>query len=373
MKIGIDMSYYDIISQAEWDILARVINGVTVRMWFGADNLDSSASKHVAECQKRHIPYNGYGWVDITENLDAQVARYQQAVSLFHPFSMMNDYEQYWTDWNAYMKQDLVKVALSAMPSDKINAFNLAFQNKVMAVSTVPVGQYSGDWFIDKWCPQMRTWVTQRNYWEARYMRYYDSTYLADKRKEWGIPFDVNHVLELAQHAYIYKGIGRQFESYLEIQGLTHDNWHLDWSVWSDEGFSRMFGTPYIPDPDEPLPQVEIVYTVTAFSAWIRETPNGLKIGYKWKGDQVIGIEVVNGWVHLLTGGWMGLTVLTPVGNTFRVTEDLNIRSSPNGSLLTPPQYLYTGNIVKVSQVINGWGMIGTNRWCSMKYLVPIL
>jgi hypothetical protein len=369
MKLAIDISKYDDLTQTDWDVLCQVINGVIIRTWFGADNIDTAAAGHVAECKKRGMPYASYGWVDITEDLDAQVAKCKQAVSMFTPASMFMDYEQYWTDWDAYMRQDLATCYKTRMSPSGINTFNQSFHSKISKALTIPVGQYSADWFINEYSPAMRPWVTAGNYWEARYMRYYDATYLAGKKKEWGIPFPVQNVLELAKQAYIYKGIGRQFESLLEIQGLGKDNYNLDWNVITDEAFSRMFGVAYVPDPnDPPVESKTTTYTVAVDAAWIRETPMGTKIGYKFRGESVIGDQVINGWVHLVAGGWMSLSVLVQAGNLYRVIADfLWVRDAPWGVQL---RWLKAGDTVNVNKVVQGWGEISVGEWVSMKYLV---
>jgi hypothetical protein len=84
------------------------------------------------------------------------------------------------------------------------------------------------------------------------------------KQNELFKDFDINKMIEIANQAKIVKGIGRQFESYVEVKGLDSNiNYHLDWNVFTDESYYRMFGV----DPneeDKPIPVEPDVYVVVS-------------------------------------------------------------------------------------------------------------
>jgi len=242
MKLVIDVSYYNDLSPAQWDLLHNVLDGVIIRLSYGLSQ-DSMAQKHIDSARRVGLPYAGYHWVDPTRELNSQVNFYRTVVDKYHPASMFNDFEQYWSDWAAYMRQDLATAYESRFTPEQLNSYYSQFSDATTSKVSIPVGSYSADWFIDKYSPSMGNWVTKKNYWEARYFRYYDNAWWTSRQKELGKDFEITHVKELARQAQIVKGIGRQFESYIEIKGLSANiGYHLDWNVFTDEGFYRMFG-----------------------------------------------------------------------------------------------------------------------------------
>jgi hypothetical protein len=261
MKLVIDVSYYNNLSPAQWDMLAPILDGVIVRLSFGLSQ-DTLAQKHIDNAKRIGLPYAGYHWVDPTKDLNSQSNFYKTIVAKYNPASMFNDYEQYWTDWSAYMRQDLATAYASRFSPAQLNNYYKKFHEIAKSKVNIPVGSYSADWFISKYAPEMGKWVTEENYWEARYFRYYDRAWWMAKQNELGKDFDITIIKELASQAKIAKGIARQFESYIEVKGLDSNiNYHLDWNVFTDESFYRMFGV----DPEEePIPVEPDVYVVVS-------------------------------------------------------------------------------------------------------------
>jgi hypothetical protein len=263
MKLVIDVSYYNNLSPAQWDLLAPILDGVIIRLSYGLSQ-DTMAQKHIDNANRIGLPYAGYHWVDPTRDLNSQTNFYKTIVEKFSPASMFNDYEQYWTDWAAYMRQDLATAYATRFTAAQLNNYYTKFDIASKIKVNIPVGSYSADWFISKYSPEMGNWVTKNNYWEARYFRYYDSAWWMAKQNELGKDFDINKMIEIANQAKIVKGIGRQFESYVEVKGLDSNiNYHLDWNVFTDESYYRMFGV----DPneeDKPIPVEPDVYVVVS-------------------------------------------------------------------------------------------------------------
>ena len=247
-KLVIDVSYYNDLSSKQWDLLATVISGVIIRLSFG-NNTDSLAQKHIDQCNRLGLPFAGYHWVDPTVNIEQQLSKVASVVEEFKPVSMLNDYEQYWTDWDAYMRQDLVEAKRTKFTPSQLNTYYSNFNTKIrQRITTIPIGNYSALWFMNEYCPDMQKWIDE-NYFEARYLRYYDSPYWESEKSKF--PFDISHMREIADNVVIVNGIARQFETYAEINGLSKWNgWHLDWSIFTPASFSLMFG-------GEPLPEIE--------------------------------------------------------------------------------------------------------------------
>lgn len=374
MKLVIDVSYYNNLSQEQWDLLASVLDGVIIRLSFGITE-DVAASDHIFQARRVGLPFAGYHWADPTRSIDQNRATVNRVSEKFHPAGIYLDAEQYWRDWPAYMRQDLAAAYATRFSPAELDKFYKGLYLAVKNTESIFVGNYSADWFISRYAPDMNKWVTAENYWEARYFRYYDAAWWTAKQKELGRDFDVSHMKEIAAYARIFKGIGRQFESYVEVKGL-YDNirYHLDWNVFTDDGFSRMFGVAVDQQPiQEPEPEPEPLfktYTVRTI-AFVRDAPNGRIVDYRLKGASVVALDVVSGWVRI-EGGWMGLSVLVETGNnqfyfSYRVKSPfLWKRETPSGIKIG---WLKRGDVVKILEVDNGWGLIEGGGWVGMSYL----
>ena len=239
-KLVVDVSYHQILSPEQWDLLATVLDGVIIRLSFDL-NTDTSAQKHIDQCNRVGLPYSGYHWVDPTVDMTKQLTKVVEVIRKFKPFSMFNDYEQYWTDWAAYERQDLAECYRTRFTPEQLTTYYSTFNTKIRRmVTTMPVGNYSASWFMDSFCPGIKDWVI-KNYWEALYLRYHDIEYWEEKKKEF--PFDIMRMREIADEVVIYNGLGRQFETYVEINGFSKwRGWHLDWNIFNENGFSLMFG-----------------------------------------------------------------------------------------------------------------------------------
>ena len=243
MKLVIDISYYQNISPAQWDLLATVLDGVIIRLSFGT-TIDSMADDHIVQANRVGLPYGGYHWVDPTKSMRQQQLKYLEAIKLFNPKSMYGDYEQYWTDWEAYMRMDLKEANRTKFTPEQLDAYYKSFSSFASANSSVPVGNYSADWFIQGYTPQSESWIKKLNYWDAKYLKYSDPFYIPSKEAIWGVPYDIKYVEEIAGYAFgDHDGIARQFETLLKVKGLEAGmDYHLDWDVFSDEGFKTVFG-----------------------------------------------------------------------------------------------------------------------------------
>ena len=322
MKLAIDVSYYNNLSTSQWDLLAKVLDGVIIRLSFGLSQ-DSKAQTHINNANRVGLPFAGYHWVDPTRDFNSQVDLYKSTVAKYGPASMFNDYEQYWSDWDAYMRQDLARAYATRFSPSQLNNYYKKFHDAATSGLSVPVGSYSADWFISKYSPDMGTWVTKVNYWEARYLRYYDSIWWAAKQKELGKDFDIQRIFEIARYAQIVKGIGRQFETYIEAGGLgTNIAYHLDWNVFDDESFYNMFGVDPNKDKNE-IPKVPDVFVVVsqqvgAQSLRLRTSPNA--------DSTVLAGEVAGTKLKIIEDTKLALPKIGKIGQWLNVLDPKNIK-----------------------------------------------
>jgi hypothetical protein len=234
-KLVIDISHYqNWLTQDHWKQLAEVIDGVIIRTSYGV-TIDSMAQTHVDNCVKYGLPYAGYHWVDPTRGRYEQLSVWEKAANLFKPRSMFSDVEQFWTDWDAYMSMDLTEAKRTKFRPGQLCDFYYKFNVLVEEYATVPVGSYSADWFIQEYAPELSKWIYDNNYWEARYLRYYEPATWAAVSKL--MPLTLEAVATIAQNRPITRGVGRQFETAFDVKGFPY---HIDWNVFTLGGFADM-------------------------------------------------------------------------------------------------------------------------------------
>lgn len=376
MKIAIDLSRYNYLTDAQWDAIAKVADGVIVRLSFGVTE-DIAAGDHLSNARKRGLAAAGYHWSDPTWDMARQVTVATAAINKHKVAGWFSDAEQYWSDWAAYMAGDYAQAYATRFPAATLDGFFKKIQTLVQAQMTIPVGNYSADWFIGMYSPQMGLWIYDANYWYAAYLRYTDPIWWTEYLKNKKISTAMIHDITL--HAPIYRGLGRQFESYMP--GAVDIPEHLDWSVFTDAGFLRMFGAPG--KPDDPIyeePEANFQSYMVTETVFVHDVPDGRHIGYRWAKDIVLGIDQSMGWV-LVDGkgsegptakGWIPRVYLAPIGNMYTVnTAALWIRDIPMGTKIS---YLLFGAVVQVDKIANDWAHILANGskpagWVSMKYL----
>jgi hypothetical protein len=384
MKIAIDVSYYNNLNPAQWDLLAKVLDGVIIRLSYGL-SVDTMAQKHIENANRVGLPFAGYHWVDPTRDFNDQINHYRATVEKFGPASMFNDYEQYWQDWAAYMRSDLATAYATRFSPTQLNSYYSRFHEASRSMLNIPVGAYSADWFISKYSPAMGAWVTKENYWEARFLRYYDNAWWSVKQKELGKDFDIARIKEIAKYAKVINGIGRQFESYIEVGGLGNNiGYHLDWNTFIDEGYYRMFGV----DPDEE-PVVTDVYVLVSQQVGnqalrLRAEPNtsSVVIAGEVAGTKLKVLEesikalpkvgVIGQWLNVLDPqgrqGFIasGAATSTPPASASRIVRGCCSRSGFNGfASALPTEYsLYYPGRGSSGYSIKG---SGTDRGCHSK------
>jgi hypothetical protein len=371
MRTVTDVSYYQIFNSTHYDLLATGTDGMIVRTGFG-DNLDSLAKKHIAEMRLRNKPASSYWWVDPTKDKTKQINLIIATTKKYMLPSVFLDAEQYWTDWAAYMRGDYATAYATRYAPDYLNSYYKdVYVSVKQGLPGVEVGNYSGDWFIDKYAPGLRKWIFASNYWEARYLRWYDKKAYDELNKSLGIPFDINHVEDFKFISPIIRGVARQFESLMYVRGM---NYNQDWNFITDEAYSRIFDMDIIPgeDPEVPPPVVSKAYVVTALALNIRMGPSTTypKVGYYYKGNQVSIYEVYGDWGKT-EKGWICLLYTSKIQGTYKViTPFLNIREIPTIDSKVVG-WLKLGDLVGETARTGTWINIGRG-WASSKYLKPV-
>ena len=376
MKLATDNSYYQIFSPTQYDLIASGTDGAIIRTGFGLTS-DKSHKKHLQEFRDRGVAVAGYHWVDPTKDRNAQIAFIIKSAKENLLPGMFLDAEQYWSDWAAYMRQDLAAAYATRYKPDYLYRYYLDVYNGVkkgLDPEGIEVGNYSADWFIDRYCPLLKTWMFDKNYWEARYLRYYNPSALAAIYKQFGKPIDISVLPEFIPHAPIVRGIGRQWESLVYVKGLYE---HQDYNFFEDEAFNRMFGVslPTNPPVEPPVVVPEPVtktYVINTLSLRIRSGPGTdySIVGGYWTGQKVSVSSISGDW-GLTEKGWIHLGYTLPIQSSFVVTAVyLTVREYPSLNSKAV-DWLKFGDHVFQVDTSGIWVDIGRG-WVSSNYLKPV-
>jgi len=373
-KIATDNSYYQVFSPLQYDIIASGTDRAIIRTGFGL-TLDKSRIKHLEEFRNRGVAVSSYWWVDVTVDRVRQIAMIVETTKQLLLPAIFLDAEQYWSNWSAYMKQDLAAAYATRYDPEYLNKYYLDVYNGVkkgLDPAGIETGNYSADWFIDRYSPQMKSWIFDKNYWEARYARYYNPTGLATFYRLFGKPFDICNLPGMETYTPIVRGIGRQFESLLYVKDLYP---HQDYSFFDDESFNRMFGTSHPtppPPPPPPPPEPSKTYVINTLSLRIRSGPgtNYPTIGGYVTGNKVSVLEISGDWGRT-DKGWINLLYTLPIQNAYVVTAAaLTIREFAS-KYSKAVGWLKLGDHVFEVQRVNEWVNIGRG-WVNGSYLKPV-
>ena len=315
MKLGIDISYYNLLTPNQKAIVKDICDFVIVRLSYGLTQ-DSKAEEQVNWVRAMGLKLGGYHWTDPTRSYISQAAFAKTMVDKFKPDCWYGDFEQYWRDWAAYMRQDLAEAYRTRFTPLQLETWHKQFWTAIEgSIRDIPVGIYSADWYMLKYAPALKPWVITKNYWEARYTRYYDpevdKLFIGQGEIEPAIFRDLAFT-----KLSIPNGIIRQFSSYALVKGFAlMQGYHLDWNMATDAGYERMFNSEIIIVPPNDPPPVAFpagLFKVTAAAVWIRSEPSmtGSKVGYRWKNETI----AVLGIVKDVTGYEWGKTMFGYIG-----------------------------------------------------------
>ena len=232
-KLVIDISKYNWnLTDTQWDTFGKILDGVIIRLSYGK-TIDSKAQDHIDQCKRVGLPYSSYVWVDPTSDFQGQLNTVIEARKRFNPTSIFLDFEQYWTDWAAYMSGDFATAYATRLTPEQIDSYYKKFFIAAKQYCNSTIGCYSSYYFMKDYCKPMFDWIPFNNYWRA------------------GYPINENHyepeeVRVLANTIDLTGCIARQFSDGLDVTGLPPK---LDWNVFSKDGFDLMFG-------GEPMPAV---------------------------------------------------------------------------------------------------------------------
>lgn len=240
MKWGIDISKYQInLNPTQWKIMRD--NGcsfVIIRAGNGYIT-DPALGKHVSSADTVGIPYGFYWWCDPTLPIAGQVKAFTAQAGIYHPTCMVGDFEQWWSDWQAWTnhnKDATVKVPVVA--PDILDVFYEKFLIE-MSEYTLPFVSYTGKWFVDQYSPKMKEWLGSKYQWYAHYR-------VKNRTATWA---EFPSILAGLTNPFTPTGTWDiwQFTSSLALPGLPA---HFDLNIIRDDSvYERLFGAVVIPPP----------------------------------------------------------------------------------------------------------------------------
>ena len=122
-----------------------------------------------------------YFWADPTITAFYQILVASNDIKEHLPDAVWIDSEQWWADWSQYWeflagKRTLANMLIKSPQSISDNS--LAILNGLRTnFPSLPLGDYSADWFVRGWAQPMSTWLRNWWFWVAAYRDYGQATF----------------------------------------------------------------------------------------------------------------------------------------------------------------------------------------------------
>jgi len=191
------------------------------------------------------------------------------------------------------------------------------------------VGNYSGNWVINKYIPKFWMWAKDYPYWNAFYVKYFYWwwSFISSLGGKWDSDLltisiaNLRRIMEKIAANPVPDPLGMEGKvtawqciTFIPFTELTYWQRRMDWNITSDDGYKVIFGDAVVPEvvPEVVYPQ----YRCTAlWGLRIRSTPSlsGTIIGGLSYGQVVTVYEIVDGWRRIGTGQWVSMTYLEGV------------------------------------------------------------
>jgi GH25 family lysozyme M1 (1,4-beta-N-acetylmuramidase) len=268
-----------------------------------------------------------YYWDDIIYD---PVAQAKWAVEDIHATGLPVKYlwidqEQWWSDWDAWLKARRHEILMSDVPSASpanISIHNKAFMKTVTGLYS-QTGIYSSYGFIESWAKPVNGWIKDYRLWLAHYgkqpQKPQDATW-EDLKANWLPDYDPLVPTGADQDLVV----GHQFTGDIfRLPGVTDSQGKavpLDINIF-EKGFLDSVAKGHLPEkpPAGQTPPTPTTgageYFVNVYALNIRSGPakENSVLGTLSQNVQVKVTEISGKWAHLEIGGWVYAPYLTPV------------------------------------------------------------
>lgn len=268
------------------DMIAHGLYGAIWRVGQGLYHAIDNISDQLAVSKEYNLPYGLYyafhPWYDAQKQVDRFLANLQgsQPTSIWLDFELHGDESSSSRDAVYHKVFDLVREKVSTIPV---------------------VGNYSGKWFIEEWCPEMKLWINQAPYWNASYPVFNPQT--------WAQFDEMLQILPTPQYVGYPKIAMWQFAGSLITPMVPHQ---VDYSRIDDPAmYQYLFKGGVQPNPlPIPVPVPTETYQVIVDSLTVRAGP-----GVAWavayylhKNDKITVYEKSGNWGRFATGRWCNIS-----------------------------------------------------------------
>jgi hypothetical protein len=323
-KIVIDMSVYQNVYTFEKLKLLRDMGVTHVIIRAGvAHSEDDMLPTIVLWCRLLGLTFSLYFYFYPGLNLRAQVELFEALIAEYP------DCKSVWVDVEEY-RNFTTNIPYGG---DVLNAFYKTIHTYLRnAFPGKLIGNYSGNWVLDRYIPKFYLWARDYPYWNAYYVKYFSwwRYYLSALGANWDNDLRLISITKLPEimnqiqmHPVpLPNGMTKanlwQCITFIPFKELTYWQRRLDWNICSDADFEYLFGSSATTPPPVPTPvPTGRQYRVTAVTLNIRVSPPvngvlGARIWTRWLvyGQVVTITAVSDGWGMLSDGGWVSLSWL---------------------------------------------------------------
>jgi hypothetical protein len=174
MKLVIDISHWQNLTDANYvELKAHGVSGVIAKLGQGRYE-DNMAETHARMAAKHNLPFAGYFWHDPIDQIQPQLDNANRLINKYDPAFLAVDTEQWWLSWsewyNYYVRRNGIRPRV--MSPDKIyeQAYGFTTQLHTAMSRVLPIGAYTGDWFIKSYCRRLPSLIKMVDfYWRAWY------------------------------------------------------------------------------------------------------------------------------------------------------------------------------------------------------------
>lgn len=279
-RFGIDMAFGVSLGDHLADMKAHGLSFAIFRRGQGTNPLDNVAAQ-VSAAEGNGIPYGFYYPIWPAYDPIPQVDKFVSSLVGYNPKSLWLDDELHGTE----------------TPEVRNMRYLHAYQHLKSHFPNTPiVGTYSGRWFVEGYCPGMKTWLKQAPYWDASY-----PTFKPQSWEEFAVKLAA---LRMPVYPAEYPAVRVwQFAGTCSTPMVPHG---VDYNLIDDDAlFAYLFQGGSVP----PVIPSERYRVWNPTGMYIRSTPPGgafLKVKWVPVLTQLLVTEKRDGW-GFVGNGWVNL------------------------------------------------------------------
>lgn len=163
---GIDVSAYQI--NLPWtDLKNHWVDFAVVK----GDQLTATDS-HVFAAREAGVDVQLYFWHDPSVSVETQLSWFAPDIAKYKPSKIWLDCEQSWSFWSQYWDRLRGKITgeqLQRVSPSAISNNALGVLTGMKRLTNIPIGIYTGQWFINSYALPMAQWIDNYPLWLASY------------------------------------------------------------------------------------------------------------------------------------------------------------------------------------------------------------